>query len=164
MKIKSIMKTLLTIGYGNRKLSEFTQLLLSNEIEFLIDIRSNPYSRFRKEFNKSHLDEYLREKGITYIFMGDLLGGKPKNPKLYSEEKLDYEKVKCDPFYKEGISKLKQALKNNFRVTVMCAELDPRQCHRYTLVGNSIFEEGFDVNHFEKDGALITHQDLRGLF
>lgn len=35
-----------TIGYGNRNIQTFIQLLQKYEIQILIDVRTNPFSRF----------------------------------------------------------------------------------------------------------------------
>jgi len=45
-------KTLFTIGHSNMDLNSFVKLLKDNTIEVLVDVRSNPYSRFASHFNK----------------------------------------------------------------------------------------------------------------
>ena len=46
---------LYTIGHGNRKPNEFLTLLKNFGIEYLIDVRSQPYSKFNPQFNQHDL-------------------------------------------------------------------------------------------------------------
>ncbi|GAB7389377.1 hypothetical protein BSNK01_32150 [Bacillaceae bacterium] len=39
-----------TIGYGHRNISEFISLLKNYGIQYLIDVRSKPSSRFNPDF------------------------------------------------------------------------------------------------------------------
>ncbi len=50
-----------TIGYGSRALDDFVRILRAHDIEYLIDIRSAPYSRFKPEFSKNELEAALRQ-------------------------------------------------------------------------------------------------------
>ena len=68
-----------TIGYGSRTLDDFVRVLQSYRIEFVLDVRSAPYSRFKPEFSKDALETHLREHAIRYIYLGDQLGGQPKD-------------------------------------------------------------------------------------
>lgn len=66
-----------TIGYGNRSIEEFIDLLQKYHIQYLADIRSRPYSKFNPDFSQAALEKRLKLHTITYIFMGDTLGGRP---------------------------------------------------------------------------------------
>ena len=50
-----------TIGYGSRTLDDFVRVLQNYDIEFVLDVRSAPYSRFKPEFSKDALETHLRE-------------------------------------------------------------------------------------------------------
>lgn len=67
-----------TIGHGSRKIEDFITLLLQNQIETLIDVRTIPYSRFHTQFRQLNLKSSLEKAGINYIFLGNELGGRPK--------------------------------------------------------------------------------------
>lgn len=79
--------SIFTIGYGNRGIEEFIEILKKYEIKVLIDIRSIPYSRFRPSFNTNVLQQYLLNESISYRFMGKELGGKPDDENLYHNKK-----------------------------------------------------------------------------
>ena len=42
-----------TIGHGSRSLEEFVSLLQNYQIQYLIDVRSQPYSRYVPHFSKA---------------------------------------------------------------------------------------------------------------
>jgi len=88
-----------TIGYGARDLDDFIQVLLTNGIVYLIDVRSKPYSRYKPEFSKDALQCHLHEHGIRYVFMGDLLGGRPADSDCYVDGKVDYDKCRQKAFF-----------------------------------------------------------------
>jgi uncharacterized protein (DUF488 family) len=68
---------ILTIGHSNHALGMFIQLLKAINIEVLVDIRSNPYSRFTPQFNKDNLKKAIQASGMKYLFLGKELGGRP---------------------------------------------------------------------------------------
>ena len=65
-----------TIGYGTRPLPQFIDTLQSHGVAYLIDVRSQPYSRYKPEFSKKALAAALKKAGIQYVFMGHNLGGR----------------------------------------------------------------------------------------
>ena len=63
-----------TIGYGSRKFADFVALLQQNGIYLVVDLRRFPNSK-APEYNKESLEAGLPQFGISYIWMGDTLGG-----------------------------------------------------------------------------------------
>jgi uncharacterized protein (DUF488 family) len=53
-----------TVGYGTRSVDELAAVLHTYAIEFLIDVRSAPYSRYKPEFSKEALEAQLKERGL----------------------------------------------------------------------------------------------------
>src|ERR1700753_1180012 len=100
--------TIFTIGHGSRKAADFLEILKSYGIEYLIDVRSQPFSKFSPQYNQPELKSFLERNGITYVFMGESIGGRPADPSCYdSDGKVNYEKVKAMDFFKKGIERLK---------------------------------------------------------
>jgi uncharacterized protein (DUF488 family) len=151
-----------TIGYGARTLDDFISALKTNRIEYLVDVRSAPYSKFKPEFSKDWLQRHLEQVGIRYLFMGDMLGGQPKDPSCHTEGKVDYEKVRAQPFFHAGLERVKKAFQRECRVALMCSEGRPEQCHRSKLIGEVLSEEGVPVLHIDHDGELVTQRDVIG--
>jgi uncharacterized protein (DUF488 family) len=149
---------LFTIGYGSLKIDQFVRRLRQHRIDFLIDVRSKPYSRYKPAFKKEALAARLQAEGIRYVFMGDTLGGLPEDRSCYTDGKVDYIKCREKPFHKRGIKRLRDAWDQGLRVALMCACSKPEKCHRTKLVGVSLNLDGIPVAHIEKDGRT-TDQD-----
>ena len=47
---------------------------------------SSPFSRYNPHTNGPQLVELLRRAGISYVFLGDQLGGRPASSELYDPE------------------------------------------------------------------------------
>ena len=148
-----------TIGYGTRSLDELVATLRRYNVEYLADVRSQPYARHKPEFAKAALEQALREAGLRYVFMGDALGGRPKDPQFYSGDKVDYVKLREAPFYKEGIARLQTALDKGLVLALMCSEGKPQECHRSKLVGATLEAMGIEVRHIDEQGALKTQAE-----
>ena len=145
-----------TVGYGNRSIDDFVKLLQDYNIKFLVDIRSQPYSRFSPAFSKDALDKRMKQHHMQYIFMGDTLGGRPKDSSCYVDGKVDYAKVREKSFYQKGISYLQTAWGKQLRIALMCSEAKPQECHRTKLIGNTLAEQNIDVVHIDETGATKT--------
>ncbi|MGO8929196.1 MAG: DUF488 family protein [Limisphaerales bacterium] len=151
---------LFTIGYGARTLEEFLAALKTNRIEYLIDVRTAPYSKFKPEFSKDLLQYHVERTGVHYLFMGDTLGGQPKDPACHTDGKVDYDKVRAQPFFQSGIERLRQAFEQQRRAALMCSEGRPEQCHRSKLIGEALAAAGIPVCHIDEDGGLLTQAEV----
>lgn len=143
-----------TIGYGQRAIEDFIDLLKRYEIAYLIDVRTAPYSRYKPEYSKTELDLALRAHGIRYIFLGDSLGGRPDAPDCYTAGKIDYEAIKQKAFYQKGLERVQAAFKQQQRLVLMCSEGKPEMCHRSKLIGASLTQAEVPVIHIDEDGEL----------
>lgn len=158
-----------TIGHGNRKQEEFLDLLKQYDIQYLIDVRSQPYSKFNPQFNQRDIMFVLESSGIKYVFMGDTLGGRPTDKSCYDHEgKVDYESVKTKIFFKQGIDRLKTAYGKNVNVAIMCSESKPTECHRTKLIGrflatDNIFLQHIDEKGIVKDQLTVINEMNKGL-
>ena len=150
-----------TIGYGAREIEEFLAVLKSHQIDYLIDVRSKPYSRYKPDFSKQALDRHLRDQSIRYVFMGDTLGGQPEDGDCYDADgKVVYDKVRSKPFYVKGIHRLRQAWERQLRVALMCSEGKPEMCHRSKLIGQTLVDEAMLVAHIDERDRLISQEDV----
>lgn len=154
-------KTIFSIGHGSRKLNDFINLLKKFQIKYVIDVRSKPRSRFHPHFNKESLTLHLKEANIRYVFMGDLLGGIPKDDKCYDEDgRVDYESIKNMDFFHEGINRIKTAYTKKIKVVCMCSEISPCDCHRSKLIGDYLLESGIEMQHIDKKGELRSQKEV----
>lgn len=143
---------LYSIGHSNKSVDELIDELRLYGIQYLIDVRSTPYSKFHPQFNKEQLEIAIDRTGdIIYGYMGDAIGGMPKNSLCYTDGKVDYGKIKEMPFFKEGIERLVKANEMKYKTCVMCSEGDPKMCHRSKLIGEALREKGIILQHICKD-------------
>lgn len=160
------MDTIYTIGHSNHDFETFVQLLAMYQIETVVDVRSNPWSRFAKFANERTLRAWLPTKEIEYRFMGDRLGGLPTGTSWTGKPNFDemlrtYDirrghgafDEEIDTAYDEALVELCE-LASLDRVAVMCSEEDPGQCHRQHLLGPSLEDAGFELLHIRKDGQI----------
>lgn len=146
-----------SIGHGNKDINDFINEVKSFDIKYLIDVRSSPYSKYNSQFNREALKTVLENAGITYVYMGDTLGGLPSDKSCYVEGKVDYELLKEKEFFKEGIKRLLTAHEKNINVAVMCSESKPQDCHRSKLIGQELFKNNVPINHIISSGFYKDH-------
>jgi ParB family chromosome partitioning protein len=121
-----------TVGYEKRTFEQFLSILKARKVAMLVDVRRNPISQYREEFNKEFLAESMRKNGIKYVHRPELGVASEVRRKL--EETGDY-----DWFFKEYDQKTAPELnKLNLKdftqpIAFMCVELDPTKCHRHRI-------------------------------
>jgi uncharacterized protein (DUF488 family) len=150
-------KPLYTVGHGNRPISVLLDLLEGYSIQYLADVRSRPSSRYNPQFNREALAASLEARGITYVYLGDLLGGHPADPSCYTDGKIDYARVATKNFYRQGITRLHTAYDKDLALAIMCAESKPSECHRTRLISETLTIEGIPVVHIDEHGARQAH-------
>ncbi|MCI0332341.1 MAG: DUF488 domain-containing protein [Planctomycetes bacterium] len=152
--------TIYTIGHSNHNEETFLDLLSQHGIEVLVDVRSQPFSRYNPQFNDSNLVSALKAAGIRYLFMGDQLGGRPQGEEFLDESgrALYYRMAESSDFL-VGIERLERGIEEH-RVAIMCSEENPAICHRHLLVTRVISGRGVDVLHIRGDGRLETEDQI----
>lgn len=160
------MTSIYTIGYGNRTTEVFLTLLKQYNIDVVVDVRSQPVSKYNLDFTKQRLSRILNRARIRYEFMGDLLGGRPDDKGCFSysakrkTELLDPRKCETKDSYIKGISRLKAMRSPGRRIALMCSELEPERCHRGYVIGKTLEREDVDVVHIDRDGAPKPQADI----
>lgn len=152
---RTVKKTIYTIGHGNRKIEDFLKLLKDFGIEYLIDVRSQPYSKFNPQFNQNELKSVLENNSLKYVFMGDSIGGRPKDQTCYDNSgKVDYDVLKTKEVFLAGIERLKVAHSKNLALAIMCSESKPSECHRSKLIGRVLSENNINLIHIDEKGKI----------
>jgi uncharacterized protein (DUF488 family) len=151
-----------TIGHSNHPMEKFILLLKECGIELLIDIRSHPYSRHAPHFGVRSLESALSKQGISYLFLGSQLGGRPEGEAFYDAEgRVDYALVARSRAFFDGISRVEQEIRTN-TVALMCGEENPARCHRRLLVGWALEERGIALRHIRGDGSVQADGETAG--
>ncbi|MGH6635401.1 MAG: DUF488 family protein [Gammaproteobacteria bacterium] len=155
------MKSMLyTIGHSNYEITAFIGLLHQHGITGLGDVRSHPYSRYVAQCSREPLKAALADTGIAYVFLGKELGARSDNPACYRQGKVQYDRLAQEPCFAEGIKRIMQGMER-YRISLMCAEKDPINCHRALLVARKLCEAGVPISHIHADGSLETHQAMK---
>jgi uncharacterized protein (DUF488 family) len=146
------LRTFLTIGHSSHTAEHFIELLQQHRIEVLVDTRSAPYSRYSPHFDREALRDAVTTAGMRYLYLGDVVGGRPKDEAHYDEHgRARYGKMGKDEEFLGGIQRLERGA-DEFRVALMCSEEDPAHCHRRLLIGRVLIERGAEVVHIRGNG------------
>jgi uncharacterized protein (DUF488 family) len=139
-------------------LDDFTRLLASHGVTCIVDVRSNPYSRYCPQFNQESLAVALHDADIKYIYLGDQLGARPSDALCYDGNHVNFEHVAQTEEFKLGLSRLIDAA-SEYRVAIMCAEKEPLECHRCILICRHIKDHNLCIKHILADGSIEDHSD-----
>ncbi|NHK26599.1 DUF488 domain-containing protein [Parvularcula flava] len=148
-----------TIGHSNYPIDDFIDLLQGADITALADVRSAPWSKRWPQYRREELKSALTKTGIAYVWMGDALGGRPKDPALWREGKPARDLIAVSPAFNIAIERLTTGMETH-RIAIMCAEKDPLNCHRTHLVTPALIARGIEVCHLLADGSMIGHAQL----
>lgn len=151
--------TIYSIGHGNKEIETFIKELQSFDIEFLLDIRSNPYSKWNPQFNQPILRDELEKNNIKYVFIGNKLGGLPNDRSCYDETgKVVYDLIKDKDFFKEGLHRLIIANNKSIKIAIMCSESKPDECHRSKLIGKELLKKKISINHIISENKIKSQE------
>lgn len=161
MGIAAEKRPILTIGYGLRPINEVIALLDRYRVEYVGDVRSVPFSGRRPEFSRPALEQILREQGIRYVFLGDVLGGRPDDPSCYDDEgHVDYDRCRASDAFTVGIDRAETAYHEGHALALLCSEARPEDCHRSKLLAEMLNERGVPVCHIDPSGELVEHGEV----
>lgn len=150
---------LYSVGHSNQSQDEFLELLKRHDINCIVDVRSVPASKYTPQFNMEPLKWFLRANDIHYLHFGNEFGAR-RTDCLDAEGQVNFEKAVETPSFKRGVERLMNGLQKGFRISFMCSEANPLECHRFSLVSRYFYDNGFDVHHILKDGELALHASL----
>ena len=66
-----------SVGHSNHELAFFLAVCKAHGVTAIADVRSSPYSKRWPHFSKAALEDALRSAEVAYVFLGDLIGGRP---------------------------------------------------------------------------------------
>lgn len=127
----------ISVGYQERDIDEFVQLLLDNDVELLVDIRLNAISR-KRGFSKTALSTALANAGIKYRHVREL--GNPKNNREPFRQGLTSARNRYLAHLSNGASAAYTevvSLAQTTRVALFCYERDHAECHRSCIIDSA---------------------------
>ena len=156
--------TLYSIGHSNQSFDEFLEMLQSQGINVIVDVRSVPASKYTPQFNREPLQAALNRAGIHYMWFGEEFGAR-RTDALDADNKVDFEKAVQTPAFLRGTERVLNGLQKGYRISLMCSEAHPLECHRFAMVSRWFFEHGVDMQHIvhDENGQTVTvpHKQLQ---
>jgi uncharacterized protein (DUF488 family) len=153
------MTAIHTIGHSNHEIEAFVALLQQHGVTAIADVRSTPASRRFPQFDRKSLQASLEASGIRYVFLGDGLGARPRDPACYVQGTAEFDKIRSTDNFAEALARLRHGAQT-YHICLMCAERDPADCHRTWLVAQTLHDAGATVTHILADGAIEPHDAL----
>lgn len=152
--------TIFTVGHSTHPIDQFIELLLSQGIEQLIDIRTIPKSRHNPQFNSEALAEALRAAGIRYVHIAELGGLRHArrdsiNLGWRNASFRGYADYMQTPEFEAGLERATR-LAEARPSALMCAEAVPWRCHR-SLVSDALLVRGVRVAHITSHAQPKAH-------
>jgi len=151
--------TIYTVGHGLLPADVLLANLSRHEVAAVIDVRSQPFSRRAPQFTKQSLCSALEAVGISYIWMGQALGGRPPERLRTSAGAPNYELMAQEPPTAAALDKVVEAAARR-RIALLCSEARPEGCHRARMLEPQLEQRGAAVEHILPDGALARQPTL----
>jgi uncharacterized protein (DUF488 family) len=142
-----------TIGHSTRPVSEFVDLLDSQQIRLVVDVRTIPRSRTNPQYNHDMLAEALAQHQVGYehlAALGGLRGRKhgisPTVNAFWQNQSFhNYADYALTGEFRAGLARLR-VLGHERRSAIMCAEAVWWRCHR-RIIADYLLAAGESVFH-----------------
>lgn len=160
---------LYTLGHSTSDLERFVSVLVDAGVDLVVDVRSKPRSRLA-HFDQGPLSYALEKAGIAYRYLGDRLGGMPRDPRLrvlWQQGRLDERIVAAlreTEEWQDGISELAELLtrRPDRSLCLLCSERDPDECHRKAVALDlASVVPGLEVVHLAVDSRVPQEVGLQ---
>lgn len=124
---------LMTIGYEGMTLEKYLNMLITNDIHVLCDVRKNAFS-MKYGFSKGILQKACEGVGIKYVHIPELGIVSEKRKTLNTQKDYDelfdqYEKTTLLENW-NALLYVRNIIDEEKRVCLTCFEKNPKQCHR----------------------------------
>jgi uncharacterized protein (DUF488 family) len=137
----------------------FAKLLKDCGIELVADVRSLPQSARLPHFSQPAFEKLLSAEHISYLFLGEELGGRPDDVDAYRPTGVvDYAARRKSYAFQSGMERLLKQLERR-SVAMMCAEEDPLECHRFLMICAELVKLGIHPLHIRKGGRIETQEE-----
>ncbi len=146
-----------TIGHSTRPIGEFTELLATSKIGFVVDVRTVPRSRTNPQYNREPFAASLSGSQIAYAELGGL---RPRSRDIApgvngfweNQSFHNYADHAMSAGFQSGLTRLRE-LGSVHCCVVMCAEAVWWRCHR-RIITDYLLAAGKQVSHILGPGKI----------
>ncbi len=125
-----------TVGFSQKTVEDMIKAFKIIGVKLLVDVRRNPQSQYKIEFNKNKLHASLRKEGIEYKHI-EMLG----IPRSLRDQALSGKMTKDELFERydkeilttELIDLLDEFIDTKDTIALLCTEVSPLHCHRHRI-------------------------------
>jgi uncharacterized protein (DUF488 family) len=151
---------ILTIGHSTRSLDELTARLRAHDVTVLTDVRTRPCSARHPQFDRDRLAADLADRGVAYVHLPALGGLRKARPDsvnlgLRNPGFRGFADHMQTADFEAGLTTLIDHSRRA-RTAIMCAEADPRHCHR-SLIADALTMRGVVVIHLVDANRAEPH-------
>ena len=151
---------LFTAGYAGFSPEGLARRLLAEGIAWVVDVRSHPYSARFPAFSQEALQRFLQGRGLGYLHLGREFGARQRDPAwLLPGGYLDFARYVQSASFLAGCRRIACGLAKGLGIVLLCAEKEPRDCHRGVMLGRWFASHGTQVVHLLPEGAK-TQRDV----
>jgi len=158
---------LLTVGHGRLDGAELSAVLLTAQVDLVVDIRRFPGSRHNPGVAQEPLEASLAQVGIGYRW-DPRLGGRrtsssvpPPDPWWQVAAFQAYAEHTRTAEFQDGLRELLASVSEH-RVAVMCSESVWWRCHRRIVADVVALTTDVHVRHLMHDGRRSDHPASEG--
>jgi uncharacterized protein (DUF488 family) len=154
------MHPIWTLGHSTLAPEDFIRLIQGAGIQAIADVRSIPFSGRQPHYSSPNLRHLLENAGIRHVYLGDLVGGRPRHSGLYTPTgRADFRAMAQSEWFLRGLERILAGLKK-MSIGLMCGEEDPLPCHRGLLIAPELVARGLEPRHLRKGGRVETQREL----
>ena len=154
-------KTIFTIGHSKHEIGYFLELLETQRISCVVDVRSIPASGRNPQYNQGALRNSLQEQDIIYLHLGKEFGARQQNSAVQNDEgQVDFVKFRATSAFQRGVERLEEGFEKGYNIALMCSESHPLDCHRFSMIAVHLDKIGFEVLHILKDKNLVPQAEM----
>ena len=127
---------LFTLGYEGRTIDAYLHILISNNVQALLDVRKHP-SSMKYGFSKNTFKQHLERGGIQYFHLPELGIASKLRQHLTTPESykhlFDRYQSEILPHQSSSLNQVQQILSQYKRIALTCFEHDYHFCHRHKI-------------------------------
>ena len=126
-----------TIGYQERSLETYVNLLIKNNVNWLFDVRHNPVSR-RYGFSKRTLSSICSKFGVVYQHLPQLGISSQDRQKIHEKQNYDavftHYRQRVLPEKQQWLDLIRNRIMDGTNLVLTCYERNFEHCHRSALI------------------------------